>query len=278
MRFFLFLLLSLAPLAWADPVLPSQDKALVEARPASVSLYGGIEIAKCLVEKQEQGVWIVWEGHRYWYLNNYILKIVYLEGAPDAELTEWLKKANEARALAEKQAAESDERRRREAEKSQPSIGTGGSNAASDAKTADAGSSKSGANDKKRDSSKESSSSGNSSGGQGSSGNDRNPRKPGADRDNPVRGPNHPGVNRADDWRVLKVDRKQNEMLLRNRLFKQEILVQVRQADDLENIHAGDILYGNLGAGESTLVSQSGQTVELTAESVVKPGRGIGRF
>lgn len=277
MRFVLLLVLSMAPLAWADPVVTSDEKPAVEARPAAVSLYGGIEIAKCLIEKYEKGAWIIWEGQRYWYLNDYIRKIVYLEGAPDAQLLEWLKQANEARELAEKRAAEADALRRKAAETAAATASSNGNGTSTDAKDENAGSSKSGTGsaDKKGGSSRKGDSG--SSGNSGSSNNDRNRDKYGPERDNPIGGGGHnrPGLHRADDWRVLKVDRKLNEMLLRNRLFKQEVRVEVKNPADLDKIRSGDILYGNLGAGDSTLMTESGVAVELTTESVVNSGNGL---
>jgi len=82
----------------AAPV-PQAAKAepVAGPRPAKVVFVGGIKIEKCWVEEKQEGVWIIAEGKRYWYLRGHIQAITWLEGEPDKELKEWLAEAEKAR-------------------------------------------------------------------------------------------------------------------------------------------------------------------------------------
>lgn len=247
-------------------------------RPASVLFVGGMKIEKCWAEEKPKGAWIIYEGRRYWYLRENIEKIAYLEGEPDGDLKDWLKKADEARKKEDERTHQADEEREKkaQAEASVTPPASGGGSGSSTSTSSGSDAFKPGAAQ-----AAETRTGGKTTGG----GNDGGTRRTGGgvvagSGGNPngtgivggngviggngvVGGGNLLGSQLGYQWRVKDVNRKLNTIRIKNRLFNEAITLKVKEPDDLKHVKEGQILTGMLSAQQPLLNAPDGTVIEF---------------
>ncbi|MBI3831540.1 MAG: hypothetical protein HY291_18615 [Planctomycetes bacterium] len=263
-----------APEKLAEAAAKPASDSQAGPRPAAVLFVGGLKIDKCWADEKPKGAWIIYEGKRYWYLRENIEKITYLEGEPDSDLKDWLKKSDEARKKEEDRTHQADEEREKRAQaeaNNVPAPATGGAAASGGSTTSGSDAFKPGSTQ-----AADTRSPGKNTG----SGNDGGTRRTGGGgvvagtSGNPsgsgivggsgvIGGGNLLTTQLGYQWRVKDVDRKLNTIRIKNRLFNEAITLKVKESDDLKHVKDGQILTGMLSAQQPVLNAPDGTVIEF---------------